>query len=568
MKYDVFISYRRTSYETANLIATRLKSKGYRVFFDLESMRSGLFNEQLYSVIEECKDFVLVLPPDALDRCMDEEDWLRKEILHAMKFKKNIIPVMLNGFQWPQTLPDGMESLSMYQALTASSIEYFDLSMQRLEKYLKSKKNSRFRRIVRWTLGVLCALVILYGVAELCLRKAATPACTVLVDYMTAQVGAVELIMDSNDKVLDACDKLDYSDPQDVLDLLSFHETELTKVRDMFRDGSKVIPESYMDMLFLYNVTPKDIWEFDEYVKSLADELQNSIGLLRELIQAGVVRPSSKRMVSINLETNRHLANILYFSYLEVLTRLPDKSLDSYNRTAGKFMYMPHTGLGLKTIEYARMIEREDNEVERLLDIQEALSIQGEDQLADAQRTLDSLDSAIRNLYQETLLQHTIVDSFSIDENWGHITTISTFLDDAYQYATDPEMEGNEYAVTSMQVYGDLNAMLSQFSILYPSFVDVAEGARHYYREVAELKRPLAGAIVIGGSVGQSEMRAGDVIIKVGSVNIQTPEDITAALADNKNGKVRYLRLIDGAMEECSCAIVPAMQNLLYVPLK
>ena len=61
--YDLFISYRRSSYETANLIATRLKSAGYRVFFDLESMRSGPFNEQLFNVIEGCRDFVIVLPP-------------------------------------------------------------------------------------------------------------------------------------------------------------------------------------------------------------------------------------------------------------------------------------------------------------------------------------------------------------------------------------------------------------------------------------------------------------------------------------------------------------------------
>ena len=108
-RYDVFVSYRRSSYESANLIATRLKAAGYSVFFDLETMRSGLFNEQLYSVIEDCKDFILVLPPDALDRCFDEEDWVRKEVLHAMAHEKNIVPVMLNGFQWPSPMPDGME---------------------------------------------------------------------------------------------------------------------------------------------------------------------------------------------------------------------------------------------------------------------------------------------------------------------------------------------------------------------------------------------------------------------------------------------------------------------------
>ena len=86
-KYDVFISYRRTSFESANLIATRLRAAGYRVFFDMETMRSGLFNEQLYSVIESCKDFVIILSPDALDRCNEEGDWVRNEVLHALKTK-------------------------------------------------------------------------------------------------------------------------------------------------------------------------------------------------------------------------------------------------------------------------------------------------------------------------------------------------------------------------------------------------------------------------------------------------------------------------------------------------
>ena len=78
--YDIFISYRRSSYETANLIATRLKAAGYSVFFDMETLRSGKFNEQLYDVIDNCQDFVVVLPPDALDRCVNEDDWVRLEV--------------------------------------------------------------------------------------------------------------------------------------------------------------------------------------------------------------------------------------------------------------------------------------------------------------------------------------------------------------------------------------------------------------------------------------------------------------------------------------------------------
>ena len=120
MIYDIFISYRRSSYDTANLIATRLRSAGYSVFFDMETLRSGKFNEQLYEVIDNCKDFVVVLPPNALDRCVNEDDWVRLEICRAMASNKNIVPVMLNGFTWPEPMPQGLEELKFYHALTAT----------------------------------------------------------------------------------------------------------------------------------------------------------------------------------------------------------------------------------------------------------------------------------------------------------------------------------------------------------------------------------------------------------------------------------------------------------------
>ena len=89
-QYDIFISYRRSSYDTANLIATRLKAAGYSVFFDMETLRSGKFNEQLYNVIDNCKDFIVVLPPNALDRCVNEDDWVRLEVCRAMEKNKCI----------------------------------------------------------------------------------------------------------------------------------------------------------------------------------------------------------------------------------------------------------------------------------------------------------------------------------------------------------------------------------------------------------------------------------------------------------------------------------------------
>jgi len=160
--YDIFISYRRSgSFETANLIADRLKNAGYRVFFDVESLKSGKFNERLYAVIEQCTDFILVLPENGLDRCDDQEDWVRLEILHALRHGKNIIPVMLRGFEFPQVMPKGMEELKNFNAVTANSHEYFDASIVRLRSFLKSKRGITWRKYKMQFFSIVAVLAIL-----------------------------------------------------------------------------------------------------------------------------------------------------------------------------------------------------------------------------------------------------------------------------------------------------------------------------------------------------------------------------------------------------------------------
>ena len=81
------------------------------VFYDIESLRSGDFNTKLLEVIEECEDMLLVLPPGGLDRCVNEDDWVRQEVVHALKHQKNIIPVMMRNFTFPKVLPPDMEPL-------------------------------------------------------------------------------------------------------------------------------------------------------------------------------------------------------------------------------------------------------------------------------------------------------------------------------------------------------------------------------------------------------------------------------------------------------------------------
>lgn len=116
-KYDIFISYRRENGEdTAKHLRDILVAKGYSVFFDTDSLQSGDFNRALLDVIENCKDFIIILSPNALDRCVNEKDWVRQELACALRNGKNIIPVFHRNFHFPE---ERRKTSMMYVGKTA-----------------------------------------------------------------------------------------------------------------------------------------------------------------------------------------------------------------------------------------------------------------------------------------------------------------------------------------------------------------------------------------------------------------------------------------------------------------
>lgn len=146
--YDIFISYRRKGgYETAKHLFDLLSRDGYKVSFDIDTLRNGDFDVSLLRRVEECIDFILIVDEHAFDKCIDptfdkNKDWLRCELAHALLNNKNIVPVMLAGVNsYPENLPDDIKAVAMKNG-PRHNMDYFDSFYNRLCKnFLESKSN-------------------------------------------------------------------------------------------------------------------------------------------------------------------------------------------------------------------------------------------------------------------------------------------------------------------------------------------------------------------------------------------------------------------------------------------
>ena len=143
---NMFISYRR---DTGIDIAARVKdffvSKGLNVFYDITSMQLGEFDKQIIQHINSSDYFVLILSPNALDRCCNETDWVRKEIECALNNNKiQIIPLILPQFKFPQNLPDSLEKIKVLHGIEYNAV-LFDMVMDKLFNFISENNKKIFK---------------------------------------------------------------------------------------------------------------------------------------------------------------------------------------------------------------------------------------------------------------------------------------------------------------------------------------------------------------------------------------------------------------------------------------
>ena len=137
----VFISYRHTNASWALAVYQNLTHNGFDVFLDYQGLASGDFERSILENIKSRTHFLVLLTPSALARCDNPRDLLRREIEEALKTRRNIVPLMLKGFDFrtpaiTSMLNGKLAPLKHYNGMTIS-VEYFEAAMTKLrEKFL------------------------------------------------------------------------------------------------------------------------------------------------------------------------------------------------------------------------------------------------------------------------------------------------------------------------------------------------------------------------------------------------------------------------------------------------
>ncbi len=174
-KYDIFISYRRDGgKEWARMLSLELERLGYSVFLDFDELKDGIFDKRIMDAIESAPIFMIILSPHSLDRCVNEDDWVRREIEYAISHSRHFVPInpdcTFTGF--PEDLPDGLKNgLGLHQFSEIMMGQLFKESVEKMVRY-------RIAPIVR-----VAGETAVQGNADSLLKIETDLACRIFVDY-------------------------------------------------------------------------------------------------------------------------------------------------------------------------------------------------------------------------------------------------------------------------------------------------------------------------------------------------------------------------------------------------
>lgn len=375
-KYDIFISYRRAGgFEMGEAINQRLINAGYSVFLDIEQLNHGKFNTKLLSVIEQCRDFILILPPGALDRCNDENDWVRKEVEQAIAHDKNIIPIMLAGFEWPpiDTLPESMRLLPLYNGISATDHNVFVENIERLKKnFLQSRPGVSWRRHKKIFIAIITLTIVLsaiFGALYIHDTMQYRRVCDKQAMLMMNEFAKMHHNLALAESVNGACKAYTdaYGGPEAAIECENL-QTNIAHNRKQLQRPAKIpITDAEADIMRRHGVPMEDFVAFEFMVESFYNEVTTYISNVDTLTQISL-SATLVESVGCQLEFLQSCLRADYYGLLAFYTAMPSSIYDDLYKVIPQLTYVAGIPLSLSADDYISMSESEMTKMEQILD--------------------------------------------------------------------------------------------------------------------------------------------------------------------------------------------------------
>ncbi len=585
MNYDIFISYRREGgYETAHSISLYLKGKGYRVFFDIENLRGGNFNTQLLDIIEHCQDFILVLPENGLDRCVNEDDWVRQELAHAIKHEKRLIPVLLKDFHFPDDLPADIQEISKYQGVAASDINYMDAAYIKIEEYLISKRGISWRRHKGYILGVIAVLLLgggIYGGYTWHEHKQFSAISADLANEMALPIVAINGMLGDVTALEQA-----WKQYTDDVKAAANNTAKLAQLERNYKQLLQHIEQKYKytptaiqlseeekNILRTQGVSLTDIEQYHSLaVGAFYQEMQNLLKQLLHYSSAENIHLSEALIegnIELNLLSTRLGAESCYLYYLYVMSYLdPEATAPIKQELLTKLFNFAPIEIDKESQFYKNRHERLLTQLEHAIikneqqiPIEEAATqragqfIEKVGQVAEKKAALATKQDELAAAYARALKKFNLLPEDDQYMQWGKILKV---------------VELTQNASDKVPMYAHLDHWLSEHMRICPESKAYAQAAQVYYRQLAAGQVEPCGIIVIGTKDDEPHplYKIGDIITQRKGQTVKNVDEYAAQAKSAGADDITLLRLDEsGKLQTIQTTLFPTEVLTGFLPL-
>jgi len=612
MTYDIFISYRRVGgYDTAKHLFDLLSRDGYNVSFDIDTFKQGDFEIESLKRINECTDFILILNKEVFDKCLDpnidkKNDRLRTELAYALEKKKNIIPVMLEGFnEFPANLPDDISAVSTRNG--PKFVRYFfNEFYHRLKNdFLQTSKNKIGFKLKKYKIYAIAIPVFFAVVAGVFLLINSneysyfTKHCSQQIELMSMGIidinNNLSIAKSARDEWFKFQRKLSGANPKDIpkikQEFVIFTETQKKSVSQanpdykISEEAEKTITRYTSNIFSRYKkVDVNDIKIF--YSAFLPNNRIETLEYLEQLISftnEGVFFDIIDDFVEFGYQYLAANGKLTYYGFLELLNSMPEvvKEKSNFNQMHVSFGSFSEISVNLKPGEYEQMglamIENVRNIVMKMgsilntadLDIQKL-----EFRIDDIERefNINSGNNEELNIEEKMELQNleeqletsfrNIIENCKLASNdnqylmWGKIVRIATVMANTVArrqinstFAFQPK-----YTLTMDEALKELITRLDQYAVYFPETKNYIPAVKQFYTDIKDGKQNLYGIVMIGtkDDIKHPLFIPGDIILSRNEKTINKFSDYNNAVNKTGDDTVFFLRLSGGKLQRHS----------------